>query len=70
MTADAMAIKITVDGNITYIAYAAPGTAQATAGWQCRKLDTSISNTTVITWADGDASFDNSATDLAGLNYS
>lgn len=64
-----MAKKITAVGSITYIASATPGTAQATAAWQVQKVDESIAGTTVITWADGNANFDNVATDLTALAY-
>lgn len=66
--ADALAMKITVSGSITYIGIAAPGTAQGTAKWQCKKIDETTG--TVITWADGNATFDNIATDLTALTYS
>ncbi len=62
--------KITVSGSITYIGKAAPGTAQATAAWQAKKIDESVAGTTVITWANGDALFNNVATDLTALTYS
>lgn len=68
--ADSMALKVTVSGSYTYIGVAAPGTAQATAKWQCKKVDESIAGTTVITWADGNANFDNTSTDLTALSYS
>jgi len=68
MTADNMALKKTVVGDITYIGFAAPGTAQATAKWQCFKIDKTTG--VVITWADGNADFDNVATDLTALSYS
>lgn len=68
MIANSMALKVTVSGDITYIGIAAPGTAQGTAKWQCKKIDTSSG--VVITWADGDASFDNTSTDLTALSYS
>lgn len=64
-----MAKKITAVGSITYIASATPGTAQATAAWQVQKVDESVAGTTVITWADGNANFDNVATDLTALTY-
>lgn len=66
--ADSMAVKIETDTDVKYIGLAAPGTAQATAKWQAFKVDTSSG--TVITFADGDASFDNVATDLSALSYS
>jgi hypothetical protein len=63
-------VKITSpDANTTYIGLAFPGTAQASAFWQCKKILTS-GTTTTITWADGDLNFDNVATDLTALSYS
>lgn len=66
--ATSVAVKITEDGVNTYVAIAAPGTAQSTAKWQVKKIDTTSG--TIITWADGDADFDNVATDLTSLSYS
>lgn len=66
--ADSMAIKITTVGDITYIAIAAPGTAQSAASWQVKKIDNTTG--TVITWAGGNANFSNVATDLTALSYS
>ena len=66
--ADSLATKVTVSGSVTYIGISAPGTAQDTAKWQCKKIDETSG--TVITWADGDANFDNVATDLTALTYS
>lgn len=68
LNASNMAVKVTVDGTNTFLALAAPGTTQATAKWQARKIDTSSG--VVITWADGNSSFDNVASDLAALSYS
>ena len=68
--APALAMKVVVVGTLTYLAIASPGTAQTTAKWQARKIDTSVSGTTVVTWADGNAEFDNVATDLTALTYS
>ena len=62
------AIKVTEAGDVTYIAKAPVGTAQATAGWQVMKVDEAVG--AVITWADGDIRFDNVATDLTALVYS
>ena len=70
LTADALAIKVTVSGDLTYIGIAAPGTAEATAKWQCKKVDESGANDTIITWADGDGDFDNASTDMTSLSYS
>ena len=67
-SAPPQATKITTSGLITYVATAAPGTAQSSAAWQVKKIDETSGM--VITWADGDANFDNVATDLAALSYS
>ena len=67
--ADALAQKITIVGDTTYIAYAAPGTSQATPLWQVRKV-VSSSTEVLITWANGSASFNQVATDLTALSYS
>ena len=65
-----VATKITTpDSSTTYIAIAPIGTTQATAGWQVKKILVT-GNDTVITWANGSASFTNVATDLTVLNYS
>lgn len=64
----ALAIKITESDSVTYIGKAAPGSTQSSAVWQCQKIDETTG--TVITWADGDSSFDNVATDLTALTYS
>lgn len=61
--------KITTSGNYTYIATAPIGTAQATNKWQVKRIETNGSDT-IITWCDGDAEFNNVATDLTSLSYS
>ena len=61
------AVKITVDGVFTYIAKAVPGTAQSAALWQVKLVDETTG--TVVTWADGNANFDNVATDLTELDF-
>lgn len=66
--ADSMAQKVTISGSVTYMGIAAPGSAQTSAVWQCKKVDTSTG--IVTTWADGNANFDNLAVDLASLSYS
>ena len=67
MNADNMAVKITESGTSTYIGMSAPGTAESSALWQAYKVDTSSG--TKITWADGNANFDNIASDLTALTY-
>ncbi len=68
LPAAAMAMKKTVVSSVTYLAFAAPGTAQSAALWQCQKIDETTG--AVVTWADGNANFDNIATDLTALSYS
>jgi len=68
VSSDNVALKVTVSGDITYVGIAAPGTAQSTAKWQCKKIDETSG--VVVTWADGNADFDNVATDLTALSYS
>lgn len=63
-----VAMKITESGTTTYIAIAPPGTSQSDSLWQVKKLDESSG--LVITWADGNTNYDNSATDLTALTYS
>lgn len=67
--ADNLSLKVVESGSITYVCIAAPGTAQATAKWQCKKIDESVAGTMVITWADSNAEFDNVATDPTSLTY-
>jgi len=62
------ATKITTSGSSTYVGLAVPGASQASAVWQAKKIDESTG--TVVTWADGNADFDNVATDLTLLTYS
>lgn len=69
LNADNLATKIEVSGDLTYVGIATPGSAQASAVWQCKKIDATGGNT-VVTWADGDADFDNVASDLTSLTYS
>lgn len=61
-------VKITKVGLTTYIGKAAPGTLQATAKWQCKKIHNDGAGTTTITWAGGGA-FNQVATDLTSLTY-
>jgi len=62
------AIKITYVGTVTYVAKAAINSTQNSAVWQVLKMDETTG--LVITWADGNANFDNVATDLTALSYS
>lgn len=68
LNADALNTKITTSGTVVYIGISAPGTAQATAKWQCKKIDSTDANNVVITWAGGGA-FNQVSTDLSSLSY-
>lgn len=57
-------------GSITYIGKAAIGSATSSAVWQIKKMDESTSPEVIITWADGDDSFNNVWDDRASLSYS
>lgn len=62
------ALKMTTVGSVDYIAEADAGTPEATNVWRVKKVDSTTG--IVITWADGDAGFNNVATNLPGLTYS
>ena len=63
---DGYASEIQTSGTDTYIGFALPGTALASAKWQAMKIDANGCKT----WADGNSNFDNVATDLTALTYS
>lgn len=67
-TSTTYAVKITYSGSITYVARAIVGASQASSIWQALKMDETTG--AVVTWADGNANFDNAATDLTALSYS
>lgn len=58
--------KIVESGGYTYICYAPVGTAEATEGWQIFRVDATGNKM----YADGDANYDNAASDPASLTYS
>lgn len=68
-TLNKVAQKITTSGEYIYVAKAPIGTAQATAGWQVKRIHDD-GTTMTITWADGNEKYDNVATNLASLSYS
>lgn len=68
--ADSLATKIIESSGYTYVAKSAPGTADATAKWQAFRIDETTTGTAIIKWADGNANFDNTATDITALTYS
>lgn len=58
-----------VSDSITYLGYADPGTSNASALWQIRRI-TTTGEDLLIEYADGDALFDNVWDDRASLSYS
>lgn len=63
----AVRIDDTTAADTTYIGKAPIGSATSSAVWQIKKLNTSSG--VIITWADGDALFDNVFDDRASLTY-
>lgn len=56
--------------NITYVGKAPIGSSQSSAGWQIMKMDESGTPTTLaITWADGNANYDNVWDNRTSLTY-
>ena len=56
---------------VTYIGKASPGSSAASAVWQIQMIDENgTPETTVITFADGDAEFNNVWSDRLSLSYS
>lgn len=53
--------------SVTYIGKATTGTATASATWQIQKIDETTGM--IITWADGDSSFNNIWDNRASLTY-
>jgi len=62
------ALRLTTVGSIDYVGEADTGTATSSALWRAKKVDSTSG--IIITWADGNANFDNVATDLTALTYS
>ncbi len=55
---------------LAYLGKAYPGAAESAAVWQVQKLVFGIDGDVTITWADGNAAFDNVWDDRASLSYS
>ncbi len=62
------AVRTATSGDITYVGQAAIGSLTSSAVWQIKKLDETSGS--IITWADGDDSFDNIWDNRASLTYS
>ena len=54
---------------LAYLGKAYPGASAAVAAWQVQKLVFGLDGDVTITWADGNASFDNIWDDRAALTY-
>jgi hypothetical protein len=68
---DNKAIVVYTSGSVDYVCKAVIGSALTSSVWQVRKIDRTTG--VVITWADGNATYDNVATSLAivaALSYS
>lgn len=63
-----LATKIVISGTDIYVGKATIGSSTASAVWQVKKIDTA--SDIIITWADGDAEFDNSMSNPSSLTYS
>lgn len=55
---------------LAYLGKAFPGASDASAVWQIQKLAFGTDGDVNITWADGNAAFDNVWNDRASLSYS
>lgn len=60
------AVEAQQDSTYEYYAFAPPGTSLASASWQAKRVESDGTTR----WADGNANFDNVASNLAGLSYS
>lgn len=59
-----------VDSTTSYLGNAAVGSSESSSVWQVQKLVFGVDGDVTITWADGDALFNNSWTNRASLSYS
>jgi len=62
------ALRLATDGAIDYVGEAPVATAESASAWRIKKVDSTTGVT--ITWADGNANFDNTWTGYAGHTYS
>lgn len=63
-----LATRIVISGTDIYVGKATIGSSTASAVWQVKKIDTA--SDIIITWADGNDSFDNLFSNPASLSYS
>ena len=62
------ALRLATVGDVDYVGEASIGTATSAASWRIKKVDSTSG--TIITWADGNASFDNIWDNRTSLTYS
>jgi hypothetical protein len=68
-----LALKYDQDADpptVAYLGQASPGTATSSALWRIQKLTFSVDGDVAVTWADGNADFDNVWDNRASLSYS
>lgn len=65
----ALALRLddTTTANVTYVGEAVVGTSESSSGWRIKRIDETTG--LVITWADGNANFDNNWNNRASLTY-
>lgn len=66
--AQAFRTDATSTADVTYLGWATPGTTTSSASWKIAKVDES--SDAFITWADGNANYDNVWDDRVSLSYS
>jgi len=64
------AVQMDVQGSLTYVGNAAPGSALSSAVWKIKLLTYSGSNLVSITWANGTNSYNNVWTNHLAITYS
>jgi hypothetical protein len=65
---EALRVDDTTTANVTYVGYAVIGSLSSASVWKIKKIDTTSG--VVITWADGDSSYNNIWDNRASLSYS
>jgi len=67
LESDEYTVRLDDTGTYTYVGQATPGTAEAAAVWQVKRITNA---TTTVLFADGNANFDNVWNNRASLSYS
>lgn len=73
IVANEFAVIVYESGTTLYVCKADVGAAEEDSVWQIKKVDAADPENIIVTWADGNALFDNVATDLAtveAISYS